>query len=141
MMKRMITVALLAIVLGVAIPIGNAHIVRADGELSHVELSRELILIEAYITYSDSTDGEYSVESLDADAALANGISQGTIELAKQMVDYNNDLARLVHSSGISDITQLDIDFSDYPKIEEYIRGRPKETDGATGDSDDPDDP
>ena len=84
------------------------------------DLYLELQLTEAYISFAKRDP--YPIQVLDAKAALARGISQDAVDLAKEMVALENELLCTVFYTGIADISKLGIDFSQYPKIQAYHR-------------------
>lgn len=89
-------------------------------DTSWEELYRELQLTEGYISFAQIDP--YPLQALDETTALAHGISQEAVDLAKEMVALENELLCTVFYTGIADISKLGIDFGKYPKIQAYNR-------------------
>lgn len=97
----------------------NPQAVQGQEAAGWLALDSELQRMEPYVRVRSS--GDFPVQTLDADAALTNGFSREALALAQEMLDLQNDMSRLLFRQGGADITQLDIDLRDYPKVKAFL--------------------
>ena len=93
--------------------------VQADGgERSWEDESAELTRAEAYV--SQSSAGGHVTFVLNDGPARAAGISDETLALLKETLAFRNALLAESRRSGVMDITALDTDMDDYPKVKAF---------------------
>jgi hypothetical protein len=85
-----------------------------------VDVAQELMKLEPYVTTS-TVDG-VQIQVLDTQRASKNGFSQETLDLAAEMVSYQNDLAKTASKSGIKDITKMAVDSNKYQKVDKFFK-------------------
>ena len=88
-------------------------------ERSWEEENEELTRAEAYVSMSD--DGGRITFVLDETSARAAGISDEALELLKETLAYQDALLEESRRSGVLDITLLDVDVEDYPKVKAFM--------------------
>ena len=82
------------------------------------EESAELTRAEAYASQSNANGRVTFV--LDESSARAAGISDETLELLKEILAFQDALLEESRRSGVMDITLLDVDVADYPKVKAF---------------------
>ena len=124
-MEKLSRIAI-AIIVMVALAISAALLtwtpsgVQADGgERSWEDESAELTRAEAYV--SQSSAGGHVTFVLNDGPARAAGISDETLALLKETVAFQNALLAESRRSGVMDITLLDVDLNDYPKVKAFM--------------------
>lgn len=94
--------------------------VQADGEeRSWEDESSELTRAEAYV--SQSSAGGHVTFVLNDGPARAAGISDETLALLKETLAFRNALLAESTRSGVMDVTALDVDADDYPKVKAFM--------------------
>lgn len=115
----------LAVLAAVMVAVGTTTVtIHADGPndgSSRDDLNRELSLVESYVSYSDT--GGYPIQTFDAEAALEAGISRATVDLVAEMVAYQNEMASQAFRLGVTNITLVNVNLSDYPRVKAYLEG------------------
>ncbi|MEL7658923.1 MAG: hypothetical protein AAGU75_23780 [Bacillota bacterium] len=75
----------------------------------------ELQELENFVS-TQTVDGK-QVQSLDRVSAEEQGFSYYTLDLAEQIILYQNDLAIKAFETGISDVTKLSISINQYSML------------------------
>ena len=83
------------------------------------EENDELTRAEAYVSQPNAASGRVAFV-LDESSARAAGISDETLELLKEMLAFQDALLEESRRSGVMDITLLDVDVADYPKVKAF---------------------
>ena len=82
------------------------------------EENDELTRAQAYVSQPNASGRVAFV--LDESSARAAGISDETLELLKEILAFQDALLEESLRSGVMDITLLDVDVADYPKVEAF---------------------
>ncbi|MCD4751840.1 MAG: hypothetical protein K8R40_02090 [Anaerolineaceae bacterium] len=90
------------------------------GEADPSQITQELASLEPYVQYIIDSD-EIRLQEFNADAALEDGFSEEVVLLAKEIVAFQNDMAKAVSASGIKDVTQLDVSLQKYPRAAKFF--------------------
>lgn len=126
-LPRLIGISLVVVALTVGILPLAPHVALGDGgpELRHQVA--KLKSVEDYISYRDANGNQiegldaisdgYRVQVLDVDGALAAGIDQDTVNLASEIVSYQNEIVSRSFISKTTGIPQDAVDLQDYPRV------------------------
>ncbi len=83
------------------------------------QIDAQLMDLEPYMQYGEK-DGQWS-QTFDAAAAQQAGFDKSMIQLAQQMVAYQNALAQAAFTTGIEDVTQLDVSLEQFPAVKAFM--------------------
>ena len=97
------------------------------GELTWTQKNEEMEQVGAHITYRDVAGKElpslargFVQQVLDVDSAISSGLSRETVELALQMVDYQNAMNLRHWRIQNTGLDQPRVNLEDYPKVKEF---------------------
>lgn len=106
----LVTMALLLVMGTVAVTASTNH-----SEVS--QITNELARLEPYIRYN--ADGAAPFQVFDADAARRDGFSEPVVQLAAEMVAYQNELYANATASASSEAAVVSVD--KYPRVKEFF--------------------